>query len=282
MAQSVRRAAALFLALLLALGTFPAFARTISCDQCGKSLNGEKYTYCPYCGTKITNAISIRSAYQTDKGNLHLEWDDDASNTPHSVCYRYSCSPYYNSDQQQSQIYWIDADGIYDETLEMTRLAPGYDYWLVVEDNAGNVCKYLYYAPGVYPFKEFSTEMTLYPRRKSGSDYIKLSSFSASTLEAGGNQMGLYIQCKFPTLNADRTYHLKGVAFDPNGVPTTVLYTSDAVLKEGWNNVYWNFLDLDWYFDIVKKQYGSILKGEYKLSLYFNGQYANSGSFTVK
>lgn len=69
---------------------------------------------------------------------------------------------------------------------------------------------------------------------------------------------------------------------DPQGVPIVVNAYADGKLSSGWTNHYWNFQDLTWYFSKVKKQYGEVPTGAYKVYVLYDGQLAGTANFTVK
>ena len=248
-----------------------------------------KPTVRPTATPKPTNtpdpSPSITSVKSNGDGTHTVRWNANDTKGPYRISYMQKFSDSYFTDYIDEDSLGLFAaaspNSFYGTTATIDQLIPGQDYWILVFDANGNYDYYGYDAPSARNFPDFPTDITLQLKSRKGSSYSQLKKFSASAIANNPNtEFGTYVKLEYSMLARARDYlgHIAITA--PNGIVVTDS-VMDIHLPNGKSYSYITFYSFDWYFDILLNYYDTIPTGTYTWSLYYDGMYVNSQTFTV-
>ena len=289
--MTYRRVFRTLLAVLL-LMCISSTALAAFCVSCGSNIDSS-YAFCPKCGSKQPDSSS--SSHQStvpassfaitgvtsSGGTLRVTWNDPSNNGPYTVSYMSALSNDFMSDYNATTGLWTSVQSINAKSATLSRFIPGRANWIVVFDKDNNYCTYRYNASPQY-FNEFGTDVSITLKTRSGNDYTKVSSFSSSHIASHKDSLsyGAYIKLTYPMLAKARQYSALITITGPNG--ETIIDTLDTMeLPHKRSYTYGNFFSFDWYFNVLTNYYGCVPSGVYTWSLYYDGMFVTSNTFSV-
>lgn len=222
-------------------------------------------------------AFEITGAEMQPNGSYLLTWTDNGSG-PWTVYFveHWSDSMEADAEDERSSALWRDASSITEPVHTLEHLVPGFSYWIEVRDSQGNSAITKIDVP-VWKLP-METWIEAKPCIKEGEEYRTLKSFSAENVNQ--DACGLDIEFHYDSIPSQTTMHTQAVLILPNGVSFCTTAFEMNMYPDGCT--YWDFWDLSWEFERVKKwNDGEILLGEYILEFYIEGQYAASAVFQV-
>ena len=306
-------ALALTLAFLLSLST--AFAW--SCPGCGSEMNGKFCTecgakkpanvcpecgtdfgdtlpkFCTECGTKLAAASTatpapaadaeepqISYATQTGGGSIGVVWMADGTQE-YTVEYvlKQSNDPY--ADRAANDGFYTFSGKSSIGMAACGSVIPGEDYWIGLFDAQGRG----HYAPfegsPAGTFDDFEITPLVLPQRVIGGEKDTVYALSVEEIEAGVSS-GLYFGMYYQNPGEAQEYDAQIVLEAPNGARYPI--SADLKLEKTQEPALagWRHVELLSYFGKLKKGFGEIPAGEYKVSLYLDLNLAFTTSFRVQ
>ncbi len=277
-----------------------------TCPECGQTGNTGKY--CGNCGTKApgsgTAATPIPAATVTptevpapartfelspsfisENGRVTVSWTDSEFQAPYKVLAQYQGS--YDVVQPN----YIEGEDIYATNFTIEDLVPGKTYVVEVRDAYGVSAKRTYTLPEPTTFedgklKASSIKVTIEFRRKTPDEERKnakkINALVASEIvnNRGTYAYGFRYNIKNPSLAKSRNYFTQVAIIAPNGYTECEVYRDMEYGREYSAN-YWYMLG-DWTFDMIYQKNGSLPTGTWTVELYWDGQYVNTSTFTIK
>ncbi|MBR4081066.1 MAG: hypothetical protein IKK21_04715 [Clostridia bacterium] len=274
-----------------------------ACTVCGFQPEiGRTYKFCPNCGVKFGEAEPTAAPTATpaptpaersfyinrisvhDGGVATVEWIDTEDKGPYKVCYEFYVEEEYAGDKQIKQTRWVAARDVAEKTAEVEYLVPGVPYWITVFDADGEMAAVAYKPVAAEKFTEFSMTPTVEPRARMGTEIFELGAFSALATEdaSDAKEFGLYIRLDHEQMTEKRVYRAVIGITAPDGTVFIDMLDDEFDLAAGRSYTFWNFYNLNTYFQSVKNMYDEIPTGEYTLSLYLDGQFVTSAPFTME
>lgn len=217
-----------------------------------------------------------------DQGNgKHLITWEDSGKGPYDVHYFQRFTDDRESDRSDGRgSGWWTAEGdVAGTSAVLEHLVPGKSYWLTVTDSEGTISSVTYDVPAG---GDAGYGMTVQnkPRKAVNDSYTDLETFSAAVLNQDyTDSYGLYLRLNYQELNANTSEPAQWVITLPDGVVFCEYAFDLNLFKEG--NTYWDCYTLDWFFKTVKRWYGEVLQGVYRMDLYIGGDHAGATTFTV-
>lgn len=301
----MKKIVTLALALCLVLCASVALAANY-CINCGEYLGGA-YNFCPNCGTRqpaagesapaadtttsgttstpaqpVSSAITISRINKTEDGALSVTWSDNASASPYKIYTLQKTSNSFTDDMNMPVGRQLCQEDINATTGLASKVVPGVDYWIIVEDCNGNVA-YKEYDGGTAPrFNEFAVEADVQLKYRRDNAFEEVYAFSADDIRRyqSSTSYGARINLEYPQLARERQYSMLIAITNPNG-DVIVDKVSEDILYRGHYMYYWNFYTFDEYFAIIVDAYGAMPTGTYTWSLYYDGQFVTSDSFRI-
>ncbi len=270
-----------FLALVLCvfLLTGPAFAESWVCSVCGtenttnfcgncgaKKPSGEwtcpdcghlnTTNFCSNCGRQkpasshVTSGSTISniSFRETEDGRVNITWEDSANQGPYEI--------FYTTDDWQDFQTKYGTDNYSTKSASLMYLIPGVRYHVTITNGASSTT--VDYTPTKRTFSEF----------KGGKKLeVEPASFDVS---GDGYYQTFRYTVYYPRLNRDRSYNSLLVMKTPKGYCSAVTTHEPFELKKRYIGMYTD-VDLSFYLDAVKANFGDIPRGEYTMEIYFDG-----------
>ena len=230
---------------------------------------------------KPSRNFGITNVQVNENGTVTIAWADDAKKGPYKVCYEQLVSDNYYSDEQNAITRWIQESTCHERWCKMTYLDPGTSYWFSVTDSTGETVRYAWHASRASSFSEFTVTMDMKQLRQKGSEASHVT-FSASEIEGNSKySYGASLKLTYSQLAYKRTYSFLVTVTDPTGIVQQTDYYSYINLPRGRSYYNWDFYSFDEALENAKKQKGYIPRGQWTVSLYFNGLFVNSAGFNV-
>lgn len=258
--------------------SIPALAD--SCALCGKETGSDAYL-CAAClldmlaEKDISGGMEITGAETGEDGRVTLTWTDTADNGPYTVYYELL-------EAAPVPFGWTAAEGVQETTFTLAQLAPGVSYVFTVMDASGNQVEQVYYAPQPEDGNEIGARIRFKTMRRIDRTSKKTTWSAAEIAEDNDYRHGLYLRLTYSPLKKTRHYAFCVTVEAPNGF-ADVIFSGDLELKHGKSQVpVWGFVGMDDYFSCLERYYGGIPAGEYTVTMYFDGGYVDSETFTVK
>lgn len=252
-------------------------------DALGQSVSA----YTDDITVKEPEYIKITSVTKESNGQATVRWTDERSSSgAYRVNYLQKRSDSFENDRDMG-VYWYDGqvDGTKNRFATTSCLVPGYSYWIVVRDVNDSSIKsepYAYNPGSAASFSEYANTLTFQLRINKDGKKTDVSSFQARDINTdnGSTTFGAYVENRHSVLARARSYYgIIGIK-DPRGqVIATTHETLDYPVGDPYKH--WDSYSLNWYFEKVKKTYGSVPTGTYTVTLYLNGQTAATTTFKV-
>ena len=310
--MNIRRCLAVLLSvlLLLCLAGSSALAAYQYCPFCGQNLENKEYAYCPYCGNKLeaeqsggslgslsdlishvsAREFEISSSVSMNHGWATVSWTDSENKGPYKVYYRYA-------DGINDNQLWFWAGGNESESTTSSKsftsenLIPGKQYVIAVEDGDGNEIQKTVRIPDAPSFVDgklqaSSLKVKLAPRflPRSSADAKSaktLNKFVSSQMDFVSNYYGLRLEISHPQLGKERHYPCLIAFYAPNSFVWSY-YDPDfnmATFQNGGSTYY--YCVGTGFFDEVNETFGSMVRGSYRVEVFFDGMYVGSNTFNV-
>ena len=283
----------------------------VQCKNCGfKPEAGKTYKFCPDCGTKFDGGAAptaaptaeptaaptpvpseepakrsfyIDSIKRHGDGTVTVHWIDTEAKGPYKVCYEYYADADYNSDAQNMHTRWIDQREWEGTELVMEYLVPGVPYWITVFDVEGEMAKVAYRPEAAPQFSEYSWSAEVSLKARVGSADYDVAAFSAAAImnASEDQEWGAYIRLDHDKLEEAKQYRAVVSVTAPDGLVIIDMLDSEFDLSAGSTYTYWNFYNLKNVISSLKTTYKDIPTGEYTWSLYLDGDFACSATFSV-
>ena len=179
-------------------------------------------------------------------------------------------------------------------SMQITECLPGKTYECTLLDADGWILDRQEFSipqTGVFEdgkLKNTSVRITLTPRQYvvSTGQFQKLNGLNAEDITNGYNNNNYYYGFKYemrmPQLAKPRAFFVTLVFESPEGY----LYVEKAEeinfdrVNNGYQTIWWELGGVD-FFDKLLQQTGYIPRGEYKIYLYWDGQWVNTSTFRV-
>ncbi len=228
----------------------------------------------------VQTPLVITGCVQQENGRALLTWEDNGHG-PYGVYYheRFSDDAAADRNDGRGTGRWIAEDELTDTSLVIRYLIPGKDYWITLEDSAGGK-QLLPFTMASMGDAGMNMTASVSPRMRKGEAVTDLAGFSAAEINQNADtEYGLYVELVYSPLDADMVLPSMWVVTMPNGISFCDYAFDMNVFADG--STYWNYYNLDWAFDQVKRWYGEVLVGEYTFTLYIEGKHAVTTTFTV-
>lgn len=258
--------------------SIPALAD--SCALCGKETGSEAYL-CAAClldmlaEKDISGGMEITGMEVGEDGRVTLTWQDAANNGPYTVYYELL-------ESAPVPFGWTAAEDVAETTLTLPQLAPGVSYVFIVADASGNQVEQVYYAAQPEDGNEIGARIRFKTMRRHDRTSKQTTWSAAEIAEDNDYRHGLYLRLTYSPLKKTRYYAFCVAVEAPNGF-ADVIFSGDLELSHGKSQVpVWGFVGMDDYFSYLERYYGGVPTGEYTVTMYFDGGYVDSETFTVK
>lgn len=269
------------LALLMGLAVLTAFSALPAARAAGDRLEITSINKIEDEDTQEEEvSLEITSLTMIENGYLSVKWTDTGADS--------------------YDVYWVQSSsagnlehmGTFTATRADISYIPGVNCEIAVMDSKNNYASKAFHpgeAPAFQDGKWTSgiKKLTLKPRKALDSGkYKDYAAFPADEMKGLTEEWGLYISFQCPSLATTRDFHELMTVTDPYG-DVTILH--DRIEEYGksshgsYYKYYYNLYSLTWYFKWLTSRYDEIIpRGEYTWSLYWDGMYVNSATFSVK
>ena len=193
----------------------------------------------------------------------------------------------FSADFDRYGYYWVPIDG--QSRITSYDFAPGQSYWVLTENNgSGYTDPYPYEAARVSNFNEFNTppKFAIFEMKKrdASGKITDPTNFVASELEDPNNydSIGFRFYVTWPHLRNSREYVWQFVFELPDGY-RHVFYGNIVDLPAGGDKVWGGeYVAIEDFFHLIQDMRREVPRGQYKYSLFWNGQHVSTQSFNVR
>ena len=234
--------------------------------------------------TISTAMASVTDVTDMGDGSVVVRWD---SNDDYRLVIVWKTGNDYDAEMSRYGYYWLPLDeGKNRQTVYI--FAPGQSYWVqTLNWGSGFTTPVEYNAGRAYNFNEFShpPKFSLFElkMRDSAGKMSNVDYFLASDLEDPNNynSYGVRFQFTWPTLAKSRTYLWQFVLEFPDGYK---LVDYHELVNMPVGGYFWkcDYEALENQFHAVYDMRGEVPIGQYKYSVYWNGQHVASCDFWVR
>ena len=226
---------------------------------------------------EITNVNSLGD------GSAVVSWN---SNDDEKLIFVYKTSEDFYADMDQYGYYWLPTDGGSQTTVYI--MAPGQSYWVsTLNSGSGFTTPYAYNVGRAANYNEFKNppkfEKFELKMRSAAGVVDSVDCFFASDLENQNSydSYGLLYWIKWPDLRNSRTYLWQFVLGLPDGYKYVLWHGIYELPKGGyfWREDYYPLEDA---FQAIYNMRNMVPRGQYTVSLFWDGQHVCSQNFTVR
>ena len=239
---------------------------------------------CVVCAISTATA-DITSVTNLGDGSAEVRWD---SNDDYRVLLVWKTGEDFDADFEKYGYYWLPTPADKNR-MTVYYTAPGQSYWVLTQNYGSGFTRPFPYDVGrASNFNEWNTppKMSVFglKTRNTAGQISDIEYFLASDLEDTGSydSYGLEYRVIWPDQRKARTFLWQFVIELPDGY-RQVFYQEITDLPKGggwWWNV--TYAAVEDFFHTIKDMRGEVPVGQYRFSLYWNGQHACSSEFRVR
>lgn len=258
----MKRALAFLLTIVLAL------------SSCSAALAGSVST--------AATGLEITAVTELGRGQTKISWRDSASNGPYTVSYMMNLTGDFMTDQQTTTGLWPAAEDVTGTSVVVSGIIPGHYCWIVVRDYYGNFAIYEHRPDYFSYFEDYTVDITLQLKTSRNGTVRNVDTFSSADISAhlGKKDYGAYIRLDYPYMEWEHRYKCMITVTNVVG-ECIVVNLGDLSFGKGSTYTYWEFFDLNWYFNILTGRYGMVEPGHYTWRLFCDGKIVVDKGFDI-
>lgn len=228
------------------------------------------------------SGLEITAVTELGRGQTKISWRDPASNGPYTVSYVMNLSGDFMTDQQATTGMWTAAENVTGTSVVVSGIIPGHYCWIVVRDMTGNFAIFEHWPESFPVFEDYTVDITLQLKTSRNGTVRNVNTFSSSDIKAnlGSKDYGAYIRLDHPCMEWEHRYKCMITVTSVIG-ECIVVNLGDISFGRGSTYTYWEFFDLNWFFNILTSRYGMVEPGHYTWRLFCDGKEVVSAGFDV-
>ena len=233
----------------------------------------------------ISSALAdVKSVKELGDGSVKVKFD---SNDDEKLILVYKTGDSFEDDMSDYGYIWLDTDE--KKSMTVYDMAPGQSYWVLTENSGSGFTKpYAYEAKRPKNFNMWNTppKFAIFElkKRDSSGKITDPASFRSTDLEDldSYDSYGFRYYVTWPDQRQARDFLWQFVFELPDGY-RYVFYHELVTLPRGGG--YWwgdEYIPIEDFFHTIYNMRGEVPRGEYKYSLYWNGEHVSTQTFRVR